>query len=1546
MASHSLRPGSGADVPQPPCYAKDDKEKKTDHYAMMPAVHNTQASLAHKSTNSSSSSIFASFVVLASVLFLCTVLSLSFAKTTALISIHLSELPSVSFLDVQTAFPDSSPDLPDKFAENSTVLPADLSAFLGNLPVSVNSTGFLASLPSQTFLAAKPSSILTLGVLELAALSAPTPGTVGIHNSSSAPILAASAPTPATTDIHVFPPLVPQLAADNAPEVALSGYNASSAPMLAAFAPTPVATDIHIFAPLVPQLAADAAPEVALSGYNATSAPMLAASAPTPVAMDIHIFPPLVPQLAADTAPEVVLSGHNVTTRLLRSVQPASTIPMAKLSRNTCKLIWLLPAVPIVLLVGHMMPQRQNSSIEVGNLRVPPPWGPHMSTPTFRDWAWTVMVWSIYSDLDPARKAAALTLQLRGGALMLIRALPPQTLLQGGLVNGVQVDAMTYIMHALAERYGQLGEEVRLSAISELFTFSAQRNERIDDLLTRFDVLHERAQAEGQMHMSVQALVWLLLKACNVTDSQLQQLLAPTQGLFPANADQFAALQVQMRRMGHIVENSPGNIASILRRSPHSADHTLFTERDATAPQQPALQTASAFPMQGAEASSSSTPWHQSAPWTSSQPGYGPGMDWQPPAWSAGHAYPAHAYAANTDNEWSDNGTDTDTESDLEDGELEVPLPPTASTTEVAHHLWWAYSTAKSNWRRFMGKPVRAVRRFLRRKGHTKGGTKGKGYGKPSAQAFLADLPDESSAGPSATVLFKGLRKGKGGKGYRSSGKGKGRISNPLGPDGNPMVCRVPGCGSTTHFERDHPGGKGADKGKGKVRFTGLAISDALGPFGDLIESPAPQPASNHLVLMVNSSDSDMSPAGLNISPPVDQAAAAAMAAPVEQTSATATAAPQELPLVHIPVATDPMFADDPWLAALRNMVANPGQPAGLPVAPPVAPPLPTPPYHQSPPWTTSSGIIAAAAAAAARPVLPQHPPPPYTPAIATPIGTTAPPLAAPRAPSVAASDRTVPVGTTSARQPATAPPTAPAPQAPPGLQQMQIVPPPAELPTWVAAVPQLHLDRPMPILGNPMAPAPPLFPGARTEALPLPSRATLLDQPLRGPIDDIFRITHAMHEWQASGATRPEPAVETISRLEPAHHNYIDQLHLISRQQASARAAANAKGKGKGKPRPAYADEIATAVSSADVEVEFDGDDRICSICLCEFEAGDAVCRLVCRHLFHVECWHNLLVTNPEDRIFCPNCRGPGRTIARFRYVASPVHVYREPLASEPPRVHLLPSASSREPSIGSHASYQSTESQSAFPCWASDAAQVPLDVYHATTSLPNGRLGVIVDVGSWWNLLGHKLARQAAERAISHGFPPKQQKLEQPLQIQGVGDGTQLCEWQASITIASPDETGAASLHTFEAPVVGGTGAGLPGLLGHKTIRDKEGVLQTAPGKEMLSFPGPGGYKIEWSPGTKHFPLTVAPSGHLIIPIDEYDKVPPAGGLAQRQMAFHTDQRPGSTSSSSRDGMQPSMAQSSHTPVTSSLPVPALSPPSSTPKDHVPMVEKPVYQ
>ena len=87
----------------------------------------------------------------------------------------------------------------------------------------------------------------------------------------------------------------------------------------------------------------------------------------------------------------------------------------------------------------------------------------------------------------------------------------------------------------------------------------------------------------------------------------------------------------------------------------------------------------------------------------------------------------------------------------------------------------------------------------------------------------------------------------------------------------------------------------------------------------------------------------------------------------------------------------------------------------------------------------------------------------------------------------------------------------------------------------------------------------------------------------------------------------------------------------------------------------------------------------------------------------------------------------------------------------------------------------------------------------------------------------------------------------------IQGVGNGT---------------EGGNVVLHRFECPVVNEPGGDIPLILGLRSMSEKNGVLFMERGKEMLVFPGLGDYTVGWFSRTQMFPLTPAPSGHLIMP------------------------------------------------------------------------------
>ena len=70
------------------------------------------------------------------------------------------------------------------------------------------------------------------------------------------------------------------------------------------------------------------------------------------------------------------------------------------------------------------------------------------------------------------------------------------------------------------------------------------------------------------------------------------------------------------------------------------------------------------------------------------------------------------------------------------------------------------------------------------------------------------------------------------------------------------------------------------------------------------------------------------------------------------------------------------------------------------------------------------------------------------------------------------------------------------------------------------------------------------------------------------------------------------------------------------------------------------------------------------------------------------------------------------------------------------------------------------------------------------------------------------------------------------------------------------------------------------MPLILGLMPISAKNGVIETERGKECLTFPGPGGYKIEWPPGTVRIPLEKAMSNHLMTSCCNYDRVPKQTG------------------------------------------------------------------
>jgi len=385
-------------------------------------------------------------------------------------------------------------------------------------------------------------------------------------------------------------------------------------------------------------------------------------------------------------------------------------------------------------------------------------------------------------------------------------------------------------------------------------------------------------------------------------------------------------------------------------------------------------------------------------------------------------------------------------------------------------------------------------------------------------------------------------------------------------------------------------------------------------------------------------------------------------------------------------------------------------------------------------------------------------------------------------------------------------------------------------------------------------------------------------DTQLTGDALEAIDNFRAMEPRRALPPTELAPVnqVNISSSVDTEFHQFLNVFQQV--QQRTETNRQTRKGKGKGKGNSNRDDDTATEAT-----IDYDGDDRTCALCQHDYLHGDNVIRLVCRHIFHGDCWMDNQINNPAGASSCPVCRGRGRIIARWQFIAP------ESDAS----------------------GYETAGSM--FPWWPAPGAQ-PEHYYHAATQLPDGRLSIIVDPGAWTNLAGKKWANAQATRAIRAGLMPNQTKMERPLSVQGVGNGFQHAVWQAMLPIACRnDDDGNSKLHRFEVPTLEGSGGDVPALLGLRSISAKQGVLETKTGSERLSFPGPGGYKIEWSPGTEHFALEKAPSGHLVIPCDGFADVQTStGGLPPATVTMHANlgnpEEMASSSSSGTNRQEPS--------------------------------------
>ena len=261
--------------------------------------------------------------------------------------------------------------------------------------------------------------------------------------------------------------------------------------------------------------------------------------------------------------------------------------------------------------------------------------------------------------------------------------------------------------------------------------------------------------------------------------------------------------------------------------------------------------------------------------------------------------------------------------------------------------------------------------------------------------------------------------------------------------------------------------------------------------------------------------------------------------------------------------------------------------------------------------------------------------------------------------------------------------------------------------------------------------------------------------------------------------------------------------------------------------------------------------------------------------------CIGELAMHNPnaEEEVLsveCPNCRQQVTLDHAWHYprvLATPPEASEsaaQPAADQHDEAGTVTPRASRE----STSEFRSPESQGAYPWWpvpsldatsGSVASGVQGPSYHTSVQLASGRVGLLIDPGSYGNLVGEEWLADAVTRM---GRDPMLESRAQPLQVGGVGRGAQMCSRNCRLPIAITRDDGSTASGTFSSPVV--SSSGCPALLGLRSLQENRAILDMS--RNVLHFAAPGEITIKLPPGSETYQLEVARSGHLLLPCDAF--------------------------------------------------------------------------
>ena len=180
---------------------------------------------------------------------------------------------------------------------------------------------------------------------------------------------------------------------------------------------------------------------------------------------------------------------------------------------------------------------------------------------------------------------------------------------------------------------------------------------------------------------------------------------------------------------------------------------------------------------------------------------------------------------------------------------------------------------------------------------------------------------------------------------------------------------------------------------------------------------------------------------------------------------------------------------------------------------------------------------------------------------------------------------------------------------------------------------------------------------------------------------------------------------------------------------------------------------------------------------------------------------------------------------------------------------------------------------------------------VYHSACTTTDGRIAVMIDIGSVGNLAGDLWMKALATAAVKAGKTSSQHRRARPLGVSGVGEGAQKCTHNCDIPCAIEATDGYLSA-SFKAPTV--PNSTLPALLGLQSLKDKRTIIDL--NTNRLYMCGKGDYDLDriLPSGTKCVQCYHSGSGHLVMPVDFFPELAEdekKGGLERTELVLPTN-------------------------------------------------------